>query len=63
MGEVLLSSVASTEMGTLLRTAVGERVLRIRFVEIAKKYFVWREFGNMTWESETVWLFLPYPVS
>lgn len=40
MGEVLLSSVASTEMGTLLRTAVGERVLRIRFVEIAKKYFV-----------------------
>lgn len=54
MGEVLLSSVANMEMGTLLRTTVGERVLRIPFVEIAKKYFVLREFGNMTWESETV---------
>lgn len=53
MREVLLSSAANLEMGALLRAAVGEWVLRIPCVEIAKKYFVLRKFGNLTWESET----------
>lgn len=48
--EVLLSPVASMQIGTLLRAAACEWVLMIACTETAEEYFVLREFEILIWE-------------
>lgn len=52
--EVLLSLVASMQMGTVLRATAREYVLMIACTETATEYFVLREFGISIWEYETL---------